>query len=77
MNKTKKITKKSTDSKTISDLIKGEKTPEKTSFQKMADKLRKVCGDDYVFILFESKYPPVSGDSITVGNLKAIFKKIK
>jgi hypothetical protein len=45
--------------------------------EKMEEKLRKVAGDKYAFILFEVEHIPKAGDFIEIGELKAIFRKKK
>jgi len=49
----------------------------KTPMEKMEERLRKVCGDKYAFILFEVEHIPKAGDFIEIGELKAIFRKKK
>lgn len=71
------------DSKRLKDIIKDEditagiekKAEDRFALQRMAEKIREICDDRYVFILFDSKYPPKVGDTIEVGNLLATFKK--
>lgn len=69
----KKSTKKDLDSKITIDKLVDIKTP----MEKMEEKLRKVCGDKYAFILFEVDHTPKAGDFIEIGDLKAIFRKKK
>lgn len=71
------------DSKQLKDIIKDEditagiekQAEDRFALQRMAEKLREVCGDKYVFVLFDAKYPPKVGDTLEVGNLLATFKK--
>lgn len=71
--------------KTIKDIIpeidieKELKEVEEDRFalQRMSEKIKELTGDKYVTILFDVKYPPKVGDSISVGDLTAIFRKIK
>jgi hypothetical protein len=49
----------------------------KSPLEKMEEKLRKVAGDKYAFILFEIEHTPKAGDYIEIGELKAIFRKKK
>lgn len=44
---------------------------------KMASKLRKICGDEYVFILFDADTAPKVGDSMQVYDMIATWKKAK
>jgi hypothetical protein len=69
----KKSTKKDSDSKITIDKLVEMKSP----LEKMEEKLRKVAGDKYAFILFDIEHIPKSGDYIEVGELKAIFRKKK
>ena len=69
----KKSTKKDSDSKITIDKLVDIKTP----IEKMEEKLRKVAGDKYAFILFEIEHIPKAGDYIEMGELKAIFRKKK
>lgn len=69
----KKSIKKDSDSKITIDKLVDIKTP----MEKMEEKLRKVCGDKYAFILFEVDHIPKAGDYIEIGELKAIFRKKK
>lgn len=69
----KKSTKKDLDSKITIDKLVEMKSP----LEKMEEKLRKVAGDKYAFILFEIEHTPKAGDYIEVGELKAIFRKKK
>lgn len=73
-------------SKTIKDVIKGGESitkdvkdiqEDRFALKRMSEKVAKLVGDKYVSILFDIKYPPQIGDSIKVGNLVAIFRKIK
>jgi len=69
--------------KQLKDIIKNEditaglekKQEDRFALQRMAEKLREICGDKYVFLLFDAKYPPKVGDTLEVGNLLATFKK--
>lgn len=71
------------DSKQLKDIIKDEditagiekQAEDRFALQRMAEKLREICGDKYVFVLFDAKYPPKVGDTLEVGNLLATFKK--
>lgn len=71
------------DSKQLKDIIKDEditagiekQAEDRFALQRMAEKLREICGDKYVFLLFDAKYPPKVGDTLEVGNLLATFKK--
>lgn len=71
------------DSKQLKDIIKDEditagiekQAEDRFALQRMAEKLREICGDRYVFVLFDAKYPPKVGDTLEVGNLLATFKK--
>ena len=69
----KKSTKKDSDSNITIDKLVDKKTP----MEKMEERLRKVCGDKYAFILFEVEHIPKAGDFIEIGELKAIFRKKK
>lgn len=69
----KKSTKKDLVSKITIDKLVDIKTP----MEKMEEKLRKVAGDKYAFILFEVEHTPKAGDFIEIGELKAIFRKKK
>jgi hypothetical protein len=69
----KKSTKKDSDSKITIDKLVEMKSP----LEKMEEKLRKVAGDKYAFILFEIEHTPKAGDYIEIGELKAIFRKKK
>jgi hypothetical protein len=69
----KKSTKKDSDSKITIDKLVEMKSP----LEKMEEKLRKVAGDKYAFILFEIEHIPKAGDYIEMGELKAIFRKKK
>lgn len=69
----KKSTKKDSDSKITIDKLVEMKSP----LEKMEEKLRKVAGDKYAFILFEIEHIPKAGDFIEIGELKAIFRKKK
>mgnify|MGYP001290476621 CR=1 FL=1 len=69
----KKSTKKDSDSNITIDKLVDKKTP----MEKMEERLRKVCGDKYAFILFEVDHTPKAGDFIEIGDLKAIFRKKK
>lgn len=69
----KKSTKKDSDSKITIDKLVEMKSP----LEKMEEKLRKVAGDKYAFILFEVEHIPKAGDFIEIGELKAIFRKKK
>lgn len=70
-------------SKQLKDIIKDEditagiekQAEDRFALQRMAEKLREICGDKYVFVLFDVKYPPKVGDTLEVGNLLATFKK--
>ena len=69
----KKSTKKDLVSKITIDKLVDIKTP----MEKMEEKLRKVAGDKYAFILFEIEHTPKEGDFIEMGDLEAIFRKKK
>lgn len=69
----KKSIKKDSDSKITIDKLVEMKSP----LEKMEEKLRKVAGDKYAFILFEIEHIPKAGDFIEIGELKAIFRKKK
>ena len=70
-------------SKKLSDIIKDEDITkgikddqeDRFALQRMSEKLRDICGDEYVFILFHAKHPPKVGDTLEIGNLSATFKK--
>lgn len=71
--------------KTIKDIIPEidiekdleQQQEDRFALQRMSEKLREVTGDKYVIILFDVKYPPKIGDTISVGNLVAVFRKVK
>jgi len=71
--------------KTIKDLIPEikidkelkEMKEDKFALQRMAEKLREVCGDKYVFLLFDANHAPKIGDTLTINNLSATFRKRK
>ena len=67
----KKSTKKDLDSKITIDKLVDIKTP----IEKMEEKLRKVAGDKYAFILFEVEHIPKVGDTLEIANLTATFRK--
>ena len=54
----RKSTKKDSDSKITIDKLVEMKSP----LEKMEEKLRKVAGDKYAFILFEIEHTPKAGD---------------
>jgi hypothetical protein len=69
--------------KTIKDIIPGieidlkEVQEDRFALQRMSEKIKELTGDKYVSILFDAKYAPKVGDSITVGGLIAMFRKQK
>lgn len=70
-------------SKKLKDIIKDEDIiagiekdqEDRFALQRMSEKLRDICGDEYVFILFHAKYPPKVGDTLEIANLTATFRK--
>lgn len=72
--------------KTIKDVISGtenlvkgiqEVQEDRFALKRMAEKVREIVGDKYVFVLFDINYPPETGDEIKVGELTAIFRRKK
>ena len=69
--------------KQLKDIIKDEditaglekNQEDRLALQRMAEKLREICGDKYVFLLFDAKYPPKVGDTLEIANLTATFRK--
>lgn len=72
-------------SKTLKDVIKNETITDnlkkiqedRFALQRMSEKVKELTGDKYVSILFDANYAPKVGDSITVGELVATFRKHK
>ena len=70
-------------SKKLKDIIKDEDITagiekdqeDRFALQRMAEKLREICGDEYVFLLFHAKHPPKVGDVLEIANLTATFRK--
>ena len=69
--------------KQLKDIIKDEditaglekNQEDRMALQRMSEKIRELCGDKYVFLLFDEKYAPKVGDTLEIGNLIATFKK--
>lgn len=70
-------------SKKLKDIIKDEDITkgieqdqeDRFALQRMAEKIREVCGDDFIFLLFHAKHPPKVGDTLQIANLTATFRK--
>lgn len=73
----KQTKKKSTKKDLVSNVTIDKLVDIKTPMEKMEEKLRKVAGDKYAFILFEVEHIPKAGDYIEMGDLEAIFRKKK
>lgn len=73
--------------KTIEDLVEDRKgiisdavdslTADKIKLNRMAEKVRKLVGDEFLFLLFLASAAPRVGDTLEVGDLIATFKKKK
>ena len=54
-----------------------EITLERKKLNEMAEKIKKMVGDEYVFLLFPVLSAPRVGDTLEIGDLIATFKKNK
>jgi muconolactone delta-isomerase len=59
--------------KQVDELVEAKKRELKR--QQMASKLKKTCGDQYGFILFDIETKPQIGDTMRVFDMKAVWRK--